>query len=144
MSDLMRRRFPTQPFEKMQNAFRSMFSDFPEWFTNTPAVDVKKEPKEYLVKADVPGLTPKDIDINVQDNTLIISSSKEEEKEESDEGYIVKERRHAAFRRAFELPADADQEGIEANFKNGLLTLRVPRKGGEKAASRKINVKTDE
>jgi HSP20 family protein len=144
MSDLMKRRFTTWPFEKMQNAFRSMFSDIPEWFTGTPAVDVKKEPKEYVVKADMPGLTPDDIDINVEDNSLMISSSKEEEKEESDEGYLVKERRSSAFRRTFELPADADQDSIEADFKNGLLTLHVPRTGEEKAGRRKIDVKTAE
>jgi HSP20 family protein len=135
------RNTPTMPFESMKSAFRSMFSDFPEWFTHTPAVDVKKEKNRYVVKADPPGLTAQDIDINVDDNTLIISSEKEEKSEKSDEGYIMKERKHTSFRRAFELPDDADQTGISADFKNGLLTLNVPRTGAEKSESRKIEVK---
>ncbi|MFW5768432.1 MAG: Hsp20/alpha crystallin family protein [Spirochaetota bacterium] len=126
----------------MRTAFRSMVPDFPEWFGLTPAVDVKKEEDKYLVQADMPGLTAEDIDINVKDNSLVISSKKEEKKEESDEGYLLKERRSSSFRRAFELPGDADKDKIEAKFDNGLLTLHIPRTGEEKAGSKKIEVKT--
>ena len=144
MSDLMKRRTSiAHPFESLSNWFRSAVPDLPAWYNHAPAVDVKKQDNEYLVEADMPGMDAEDIDVNVEDNILTISSSKDEQKEESDEGYLMRERRSTSFRRRFELPADADQKAIDANFKNGLLTLHVPRTGEERTPSRKIDVKVE-
>ena len=86
-------------------------------------------------------MTEKDIDLNVEDNVLTISSDKEETREETEEeGYLVKERSSSSFRRSFTLPEDADKDKIDANFKNGLLTLHIPRTGESKP--RKIQIKS--
>lgn len=131
------------PIDDMRRAFRSFMPDFPEWMNERPAVDVKREENEYRVEAELPGMTEKDIDVNVEDNVLTISSEKEESREETEEeGYLVKERRSSSFRRSFTLPEDADKDKIDANFNNGLLTLHIPRTGESKP--RKIQVKSNQ
>jgi len=90
-----------------------------------PSVDVKEETDKYIVEADLPGINEKDIEVKVEDNLLTISSKQNEERKESKKGYLVKERRSYHFSRSFVLPRDVDKEKIDANFKNGVLTLTV-------------------
>lgn len=108
--------------------------------TAFPKVDVKEEEKQYVVEAGLPGLTEKDIDVKVENDLLTISSKKSEEKEEKKDGYIIKERRASSFCRSFTLPDHTDREKIEAHYKNGLLTLTIPKT--KKAAPKEIEVKT--
>ncbi|MBN2533035.1 MAG: Hsp20/alpha crystallin family protein [Spirochaetales bacterium] len=105
-----------------------------------PKVDVKEEDKQYVVEAELPGLTEKDIDVKVENNLLTISSKKSEEKEEKKEGYIIKERRASEFCRSFTLPDHTDREKIEAHYKNGLLTLLIPKT--KEAEPKAIEIKT--
>jgi len=97
------------------------------WGTNGhyPSVDVKEEDGKYVLEADLPGISDKDLDVKVEDNLLTISSKKGEEKETKKQGYLVKERHAYSFSRSFVLPKDADKEKIAANFKNGVLTLSI-------------------
>ena len=105
-----------------------------------PKVDVKDEKKRFVVEAELPGLTEKDIDVKVENNLLTISSKKSEEKEEKKDGYILKERKSSAFCRSFTLPDHVDREKIEARYKNGLLTLVIPKT--KEATPRDIEIKT--
>ena len=105
-----------------------------------PKVDVKEGKKQFVIEAELPGLTEKDIDVKVENNLLTISSKKSEEKEEKKDGYIIKERRASAFCRAFTLPDHVDSEKIEANYKNGLLTLVIPKT--KEANHKEIEIKT--
>ena len=109
--------------------------------THYPNVDVKEKEKEYVVEAEIPGLTEKDIDVQVENNLLTISSKKSEEKEEKKDGYIIKERRASSFCRSFTLPDHVDKEKIDAHYKNGLLTLILPKT--KEAAPKEIEVKTE-
>jgi len=100
-----------------------IFSDTPIWEARIPAVDVREEKDRYVLEADLPGLTEKDIEVKVEDNLLTISSKKDEKREEKRNGYLIRERRSSAFQRSFVLPTDVDKENITAQFKNGILTL---------------------
>lgn len=119
---------------KYQPSYLDMFDDLDRVFDSlvggsvfgkaqVPAVDVREEGDRYVLEAELTGLSEKDVDVKVQDNLLTISSKKEEETESKKNGYLLKERRSSAFSRSFVLPKDVDREKIEANFKNGLLTL---------------------
>lgn len=100
-----------------------IFSDTPVWEARIPAVDVREEKDRYVLEAELPGLTDKDVEVKVEDNLLTISSKKDESREEKRNGYLIRERRSSSFQRSFVLPNDVDKENITAQFKNGLLTL---------------------
>jgi HSP20 family protein len=102
-----------------------IFSDTPIWEARIPAVDVREEKDQYVLEAELPGLTDKDVEVKVEDNLLTISSKKDESREEKRNGYLIRERRSSSFHRSFVLPNDVDKENITAQFKNGLLTLEM-------------------
>jgi HSP20 family protein len=122
----------------------SLFDDLSEnnfWaFDNKyPRVDVREEKDSYVLEADLPGLSEKDIEVRVEHNLLTISSSKKEEKEEKKEGYLMRERRAYSFARSFTLPDDVNRENIAAKFKNGVLTLTLTK--NPEAQPKKIEIK---
>ena len=117
------------------------FTDTPVWKSRTPAVDVRETENEYLMEAELPGLTDKDIELNVEDNILTLSSKKEQNQEEKKNGYLIRERRKHEFARTFVLPKDVDREKIKGEFKNGLLVVSIPKK--PEAKPRKIDVKSN-
>ncbi|MBO0698267.1 MAG: Hsp20/alpha crystallin family protein [Zavarzinella sp.] len=94
-----------------------------------PRVDVEETDKEFLVKADIPGVDPKDVDIQVVDNVLTIRGGKEEEKkEEKKKNYHRIERFSGHFFRAISLPAGADADKVNATSANGVVTVTIPKK----------------
>jgi HSP20 family protein len=117
------------------------FTDTPVWNARTPAVDVHEAEDEYLMEVELPGLTDKDIELNVEDNILTLSSKKEQNKEEKKNGYLIRERRNQEFTRTFVLPKDVERDKIKAEFKNGLLVVDIPKK--PEAKPRKIDVKSN-
>ena len=126
-------------FDDMDRVFRSFFDEDVLLTGSNLRVDIREEDGTYLLEAELPGLTEKDIDVKVENDLLQIESKKEESKEEKKQGYLVRERRSSSYHRSFVLPKDADREKIEANFQNGLLTLSIPKT--EAAKPRKIQVK---
>ena len=119
----------------------NFFTDTPVWNTRAPAVDVQEKDDEYLMEVELPGLTDKDIELNVEDNILTLSSKKEEKTEEKKNGYVIRERRNHEFARTFVLPAEVDREKIKAEFNNGLLVVNIPKK--PEAKPRRIDVKSN-
>lgn len=110
----------------------------------TPKVDVKETKDKYLLEMDLPGRTEKDVNIELDGSVLTISSVKEEKKESKNENtdknkWLIRERRTYEFSRRFTLPEDVNGEQISANFKNGVLTIDIPRKA--LPASKKIAIK---
>ena len=103
-------------------------------------MDVQEKADAYYLEAELPGLTEKDFTVNVEHNLLTISSQQEHSEEREENGYVIRERRSGAFRRPFALPEDVDADQISATFKNGLLTLTVPKTG--KTQARQIAVKS--
>jgi HSP20 family protein len=104
-----------------------------------PAVDMVERKDEILVRADLPGMHEKDIEVNVQDGMLTLRGERKEEREEKDEDYYYCERSAGKFFRSLALPAGVDAEHVKATFKNGVLEVHVPR--AKEAKAKKIEIK---
>ncbi|MFH0809752.1 MAG: Hsp20/alpha crystallin family protein [Pseudomonadota bacterium] len=104
-----------------------------------PSLDVSETADSLLVKVELPGIDPRNIDVRVEGNVLSIKGERKQEKEEAEENYHRTERSYGAFRRAIQLPVAIDPDGVSATYKDGVLKLTVPRKDG--AHPRRIEVK---
>jgi HSP20 family molecular chaperone IbpA len=140
MRELARRRYdPLDMFDEMRRSFDSFFGGMGFGRQGWPAVDIRQEEDRYVLEADLPGMTEKDVDIRVDRDVMVITSRKEEQKEEKEEGYLVRERRRASFQRSFVLPEDIDRNKIDARFHEGTLVVEMPRT--EKTRPKQIPVK---
>jgi HSP20 family protein len=106
-----------------------------------PRCDVEETDKEFIVKADLPGVDPKEVEVSIRGNTLIVRGEKKEEKEEKKKNYHRVERFAGEFYRAIDLPSEADAEKISAASTNGTVTITIPKKPGMQP--KKIPVKSD-
>lgn len=103
-----------------------------------PKVDIIEEDKQFLVKLDIPGVQPKDIEININKNVLTIKGERETEHKEKKENYVRYERSKGSFYRRIILPEMVENEKITAKSDNGVLVITIPK--ADKGASRKIKV----
>jgi HSP20 family protein len=106
------------------------------WF---PAVDVSETDKEVTIRAEMPGIAAKDLDISILGTALTISGQKEEQEEQKCEDFCHCERRFGSFRRAMDLPETIDADKITAESDNGVVTIHVAKKPGVR--SKKVEVK---
>jgi HSP20 family protein len=125
---------------------RTLFDVEPFWrgaaeWGGVPAVDIAENEKEYEINAELPGMDEKDIDVKFADGRLTIKGEKREEKEEKDKNYYLSERRYGSFQRSFQVPDGVDTDKIEANFKNGVLTVRLPKSAEAQKREKKIAIK---
>jgi HSP20 family protein len=104
-----------------------------------PPIDVAEKDDEILVRAEVPGCKPDDIDISVQGNTLTISGEKKEETKKEEKGYYYVESSYGSFRRDVTLPVDVEYGKVEAECKDGVLSIKLPK--AENAKALKVKVK---
>jgi HSP20 family protein len=147
---------PVSEIARMEREMERMFEDFfsPRWspfrrsFWPTrkqafPSVDIDvyEEKDEIVAKAELPGMSKDDINVNVSDHILTIKGEKKKEEETKDEDYFFSERSYGAFVRSIELPADVQTEKAKANFKNGILEIRLPKT--EEAKKKEIPVKVE-
>ncbi len=93
-----------------------------EW---APAVDVLQRDGDLVVRAELPGVRPEDVDITLQNRVLTISGQRREEQEEQRGGYHVRERRHGSFSRSMTLPEGVDEDSIRARYENGVLEVTI-------------------
>lgn len=103
-----------------------------------PAVNIRETEGAYFVEADLPGLTKEDVDITLENNLLRLTGERRFEKDTKDENYHRVERSFGTFLRTFSLPSQVDPEGVKASFKDGVLTIEVPK--AEEARPRKIAI----
>lgn len=141
-----------EPFRDTGDFFRSMSrpmfgrwpgllgEDIPTKFEWSPAVDIKETDKEYLVTAELPGLSREDVKVTLEDSVLTIEGERRQEKELKDERIHRVERFYGGFCRSFTLPEDAKAEGIRAETRDGLLSVHVPKIQIEKAKAVQIKV----
>lgn len=108
-----------------------------EW---TPAIDVSEKGDALFVKVEVPGIDPKDITVNVDDNVLTISGEKKYEKEEKDLKHYRMERTMGIFSRGFRLPVPINPTDVKATFRNGLLVIELPKAKAAKGATIPVRV----
>lgn len=92
-----------------------------------PAVDISEEDSRYILKADLPGINRKDVDISLEDDVLTLKGERVSESDTERNGYRRKERMHGTFLRQFSLPESADGHKISAAMKNGVLTIEIPK-----------------
>ena len=112
-----------------------------DWFK--PSLDVASDDKEYSVKIELPGIDAGNISIEYGSNTLKIRGEKRQEKEEKDKNYYRVERSYGSFERILDLPEDSDSDNITSSYKDGVLSITIPRKMLPKKDSKKIDIKTD-
>ncbi len=103
-----------------------------------PAVDVSENEAAILVRAELPGMTQEDIELNLQDNLLTLTGAKKQEKKEEKERAHYSECCYGSFRRSFTLSTEVDRDNVQATFKEGILEVTLPK--SEKAKSKKIAV----
>lgn len=134
-------------FNESFRGFPGMFFNGPDWPDMTslvlkPNIDIKDTDENYIVSVEIPGVTRDDVDIRVEGNLMTIIGEKKQEKKEEKENYQCIERQYGSFERMLTLPQDADADNIEANFRNGILTVRIKRKAqAVSKESRKVEVK---
>ena len=138
-----------QPFEALRNQVDRLFHDFQGGFLQTPlfrplsdiesfwrrdfgfnvtpAIDIVEKDTAFEVTVELPGLDVKDIDVRLANGMLTIKGEKREEKEEKTKDRYVSERRYGSFRRSLQVPGGVDADKIESSFKNGVLTVTLPK-----------------
>jgi HSP20 family protein len=115
--------------------------DFPRFGEWSPQLDVTDTKEALVVKAEVPGIDPKEIDLTLQGDVLTIKGEKKGEKDEKDERHYRAERSYGAFARAIRLPVPVEAGKVSATFKNGVLTVNLPK--GAAAKGTTIPVKAE-
>ena len=122
----------------LDNFFNRESSHGADW---KPVVDVAETENDIVVKAEIPGIDPKDIDISITGDKLTLKGEKKEEKENTGKCFHRVESSYGSFKRVITLPASVDVDKVTAEGKNGLLEITLPKK--EESKAKKINVKVD-
>jgi HSP20 family protein len=107
----------------------------------TPSVDIFETPEIVVLKADLPGIEQKDIDVRIENNTLTLRGERKFLKETTEEDYHRIERSYGTFSRSFQLPGTIDQEGIKATHKDGVLEVVLPKREESRPTMIKVDVK---
>jgi HSP20 family protein len=142
---------PWRPFRDLERMRREMdrvwdsfFREKPvveagevgEWF---PSLDITETKNDIVVKAEIPGMDPKDIDISLTNDILTIKGEKKQEKEEKEENYHLIERSYGKFIRLVRLPGEVKSDKISASYKNGVLNITLPK--SEEAKKKEVKIK---
>jgi HSP20 family protein len=101
--------------------------------TSMPAVNIREDDKKFTLDLAIPGIDKKDLKIDINDDLLTISSETKNESEESKEGYKRKEFSYSSFCRSFQIPENTNRDKIEANYKDGILSVVLPKVDEEKS-----------
>ncbi len=109
----------------------------------SPSADALDKEDSYEIRIELPGVSEKDVEVSIENNNLTIRGEKRSEHEEKDKNYYFSERRYGSFERAFRLPEDVREADIKAVYKDGVLTLRIPKMEPKKPASRKIEIRSN-
>ncbi len=138
---------PMREFEKFRREVDRLWDSFlerrptraeegEEWL---PALELAETENDYVVRAEIPGMDPKDIDISLFDGMLTIRGEKKQEREEKEADYHLVERSYGAFTRSIQIPKPVQREKIAASHKNGVLKIALPK--SEEAKKKEIKIK---
>jgi len=129
--------------DQVSRIFESAFPGHSESSALTawaPAVDIYETENELMLKADLPDVNEKDLDVRVENNMLTIHGERKFEQKVKEENYLRLERTYGSFSRSFSLPNTVSTENIKAEYKNGVLTVEMPKRAESKPKQVKINV----
>ncbi len=142
------RRDPMRTMNSLQEQFSRLFDDpffrvanndsaLTAW---SPSVDIYETEQELVLRADLPDLSEKDIDVRVENNMLTIRGERKFEKDVSEENYLRIERSYGSFSRSFSLPNTVNTEQIKADYRNGVLTVTLPKREESKPKQVKVSI----
>ena len=126
---------PTSMADLLEDFWKSPFDFMPFRDLGYPAVDISENDKQITIKAELPGMEPKDVDLQIEGDTLIIRGEKKFEEEEKKDNFHRLERSYGSFSRTIPLPRPVAQENVKAQFNKGVLTIileKAPEKFGTK------------
>src|SRR5579863_5189888 len=133
---------PTDPFHGLrffEDAVTRLMSEPRGSRPWSPAVDIVETENELIVKADLPDVKIEDIGVHVENQTLTIKGERKFEKDENARGYHRIERSYGTFVRSFAVPSTVDTESVQADYKNGVLTVKLAKKAAAKPRQIKVN-----
>src|SRR4051794_11271278 len=149
----------TDPFLQMRREMNRLFDDVFSGFGGfglpgafgpalqqmpiAPNIDVSETEKEIQIKAEMPGIDQNDVEVLLEDDRLIIRGEKKEEREDKDRNYHVRERVQGAFSRTLPLPFSPDPNQVKAEFKDGVMTITIPKPQEVKQKQHRIEVQRD-
>jgi HSP20 family protein len=110
-----------------------------DWFA--PRSDASALEDFYEINVELPGVKTEDVDVSIEDNSLVVRGEKRFEHEETGRTYFFSEREYGAFQRTFRLPPDVDSDKIDAEFRDGILRLKIAKRASSQVAGRKIDVR---
>lgn len=133
---------PRAPLSLWDDFWKTGFADWAggSWLATQPAVNIVEKADGFRVEIAAPGLAKEDFNINVEDNVLKISAKKESKKEEEGEMFHRREFSFNSFEHAFRLPNTIDADKLKATFKDGVLSIELPKKNAPASSSRVISV----
>jgi HSP20 family protein len=144
------RRDPFRTISALQEQMNRMFED--TFFrgadedaltTWAPSVDIYETEQELVLRADLPGLEEKDLDVRVENNMLTIRGERHFEKNVKEENFLRVERSYGSFSRSFSLPDTVNSDAVKAEYKNGVLTVSLPKREESKPRQVKISVSSN-
>jgi len=138
-SDMRWNAMRTEPFRRLEDAFSGLS---PSLGSLSMKVDIHETDGVYCIDAEMPGFEEKDIEVSADDHVLTITGKKSEQKKEDRENYHVSERHFGSTSRRFPIPETANLSKAEADFKNGVLHIKMPMKAVVKAKATKIPIKS--
>ena len=143
---------PLSPFEEMERRFEEFFRRpfsllgpswlprlrMPEMEELSPTVDIFEEGSDVVVKAELPGMKKEDIEVKLTEGTITISGEKKKEEKVEKKNYYRMERSYGSFTRAFSLPSEVQTDKAKAQFKEGILQIRIPKTEEAKQKEKKV------
>ena len=127
------------PFDEWDSMTKKLFTGFPEIGPDFP-VDVADSGNKIIIRADLPGFEKKDVSVRMVDNRLIIDAEQSKESKDIGDNYFRRERRYGSFHREIQLPEEVNDNMANAEMKNGVLTIEIP-KVKSKVKGKKIKIK---
>ena len=141
---------PFRELEDVSNRLNSIFGGFPvkaetgqemlvvtDW---APIVDISETDTAYLIKGEIPGVKKEDVKVTIEHDMITLRGERKQEKEDKGEKYHRIERSYGSFMRSFHLPDDADEAGIKADFKDGIISITLPKSEKAKSKPKEVEV----
>lgn len=147
-----RRELAEDPFTAMRREMDRMFEEMTKSFSLArpafgmgllaPRVDMRETDTAVEIQAELPGVTEKDVEVQLAEGVLTIKGEKKQEREEKEKGYYLMERAYGSFLRQIPIPVEVEEDKVEAKFDKGVLTITLPKKPSAETKAKKIEIKS--